>query len=462
MLLTTAVAAVALVVLRQRDHLLMVVPFIAFAVFAFAAPRAAALSLLPIGVLVPMVFEVGIPGNWVLPEVTASTATVCVVLVACSLGLRLLYGRLRLSVEHVPVAALGALILIGYLAPPVVVEWGHWSGSDRHFPGLLVCLVMLAVVMVTKPKPAHLLNVFIWSAVAVAVFAFVHGSDGGGRLRTVAYLSTCLGMLEGPAVVACLALARARRAARWLVPAAICFACVFASQSRAGILATAVGAVFVLVAGRPTLFRIALLSVAGAALGLVLKFGVGVGELLAPWRDESGIASSDVQRFEILQFSLRLITEHPLRGVGYGNLVQLIDYTPRYGERSGAHNDYLRIAAENGIPALVVFLVILYRAVRPHREGDLGAVRAVVVSSMVWISTEVNLPHPAWSAFFWISLACLLAARRSGEGEIKADHSADSGARARCSEFVRQATPAGEPVLIAGADLRKSDAMCRE
>ncbi|GAA1273569.1 hypothetical protein GCM10009677_28500 [Sphaerisporangium rubeum] len=435
--LCVALTGAALIVFAGHERLLVALPYIAYAVLAFASPRAASVALIPIGLLVPMVLELGFGGDLVYVELTAAAVTGCVIVLAVAVGARALLGGLRPTVEHLPIAALAVIVLAGYFAPPVAVaaQFSLRYAGGRHFPGLVVCLLMLAVVVMVRPRPVVVVHAFVWSAVAVALFALACGYQSGERLRTLTYLSTCLGVVDGPAVVACLALARTRRAVRWLVPAAVCLACVVASESRSGVLAVVVGAVFVLVTGRPPVVRLAVLAAPALVAVASVSWGVGFGELLTPWRNEASIISSDVQRWEVLDFSLRLIVEHPLRGVGYGNLVQLIDYAPRSGERSGAHNDYLRVAAENGIPALVLLLVILLRGVRPRRAGDAGVVRAVVVSSMAWIGTDLMLPHPAWSSYLWVCLACLLAMRT---------HRGESPAAVECRE--PRGSPAGRPV----------------
>lgn len=405
--------AAVLVLFGQHRYMPLAIPVAVFTVFAISSPRIATLSLLPLGMLISIAFEWGLAGELDVSQVTAAIVAVCVGIVAGGMALWWLSGRVHLTAEHIPVATLGALVLAGYLAPPVVVA--RWTAvnslvDSRHFPGLLVCLLMFSLAIVAAPKPAHVLHAFIWSSVAVAVFAFSRGLYGGNnRLYTEVYYSTWLGIIEGPAVVACVGLAYARRTMLWLAPAAICLSCVIASGARTGMLAALVGVMFVLATGRTGLRRLTLLYLCGAVAILVIWYGASVQDLLAPMRDGSSIDSSDVHRAGIMLSSLELIVENPLRGIGYGNLSQLIDIS--FGPRTGAHNDYIRLAAENGLPALALFLFVVIRGIWARRHGDLGVVRAVVVSCLVWIGTDVALPHPVISVHFWIPLACLLAVR---------------------------------------------------
>ncbi|MFI6598988.1 O-antigen ligase family protein [Nonomuraea sp. NPDC050536] len=410
---TACLAAIVLVMLGEYRFMSLAIPAALFAVFAIVRPRAAALSLLPLGMLISIAFEWGLAGQLDVSQVTAAVVTACVAIVAAGVSIRWLSGQFRLSMEHLLIGGLGALVLASYLAPPVTVaQWASVNSlvDSRHFPGLLVCLLTLAITLVVPPKPAHVLQLFVWSSVAVAVFAFSQGLYGSNdRLYTEVYYSTWLGIIEGPAVAVCIGLAYARRTALWLAPAAICLSCVIASGSRAGTLAAAVGVTFYLMTLRSGFWRMLLLFVLGASALLILWYGPSVEDLLAPLRDGSSINSSDLHRSGLLSSSLDLIAQHPLRGVGYGNLVQMIEIS--YGPRTGAHNDYIRLAAENGLPALALFLILVFLGVWPRQQGDLGVVRALVVSCLVWIGTDVALPHPVISVHFWIPLGCLLAAR---------------------------------------------------
>ena len=61
-----------------------------------------------------------------------------------------------------------------------------------------------------------------------------------------------------------------------------------------------------------------------------------------------------------------MVERHPLLGVGLGNFKPLVlEYeTGAFKEQSIAHNTYLEIAAELGIPALLLFLALLFSTYR--------------------------------------------------------------------------------------------------
>ena len=81
------------------------------------------------------------------------------------------------------------------------------------------------------------------------------------------------------------------------------------------------------------------------------------------------ISSFDIQegsnqgRLSNWQQALAIIKAHPL-GVGIGNYSLAVDPRAAYREPIYAHNAYFDIAAELGIPAAIVFVLILFSTFR--------------------------------------------------------------------------------------------------
>lgn len=72
--------------------------------------------------------------------------------------------------------------------------------------------------------------------------------------------------------------------------------------------------------------------------------------------------TSNSQRIEIWKKSLSSIIRHPLVGVGIGNFPIVLDQKIELSDAgSSAHNLYLHIAAEMGIPALILALYFIWR-----------------------------------------------------------------------------------------------------
>jgi O-antigen ligase len=79
---------------------------------------------------------------------------------------------------------------------------------------------------------------------------------------------------------------------------------------------------------------------------------------------DGGVEASTRQRLAVLRGGLQMVTEHPLAGVGLGAFKgQLPSYTETE-ESKIAHNTYLELAAELGLPALIAFLSLVVATLR--------------------------------------------------------------------------------------------------
>lgn len=75
--------------------------------------------------------------------------------------------------------------------------------------------------------------------------------------------------------------------------------------------------------------------------------------------EETGVRVSTESRLELLKSGLAMVAAHPFAGVGPGNFLQLSgDYNENVRRNQMAHNSFLEIAAELGLPALMVFLLL--------------------------------------------------------------------------------------------------------
>ncbi len=103
--------------------------------------------------------------------------------------------------------------------------------------------------------------------------------------------------------------------------------------------------------------------------------------------------TSNARRIEIWKDSLRSIIKHPLLGVGIGNFPVVVgEDLARAKAGSSAHNLYLNIAAEMGIPALIIalwFLWLLMQKIYSNfiaAKDSLGLIYyASALLSMAWV-----------------------------------------------------------------------------
>lgn len=155
-----------------------------------------------------------------------------------------------------------------------------------------------------------------------------------------------------------------------LIPFLLCFRGIMVTFSRGAYLAFAAGGL------AACFFRNKLLFIAAVAAGLLavanpvllpagIRFRMGQ-TVQGTFTDlstdelEQNLEASAAHRIDIWRGAIQMIKEHPWWGVGYGAFPGLL---PRYTTKPigyvDAHNSYLLIAAEMGIPTLLVFLLII-------------------------------------------------------------------------------------------------------
>lgn len=210
---------------------------------------------------------------------------------------------------------------------------------------------------------------------------------------------------------------------------ALLFLAVLFSRSRGGLLAAAAGlaATGALWLGGSRRRREAALAV-GVFLATAAALGAWIG--LEPVLERYETTGRDiVARTAVWRDTLKLIAERPLAGAGFGSFG---DVYPRVQTAhlafavDHAHNDYLQLAAELGVPAAAllvaswVFLTArgaraaLARSAttseRVESAGAVGGAAALLAHSFL----DFNLQLPANALVFAVLLG-MLAARRGGE-----------------------------------------------
>ena len=79
---------------------------------------------------------------------------------------------------------------------------------------------------------------------------------------------------------------------------------------------------------------------------------------------EVTLESSSLGRINIWKGGLRMVLANPLLGVGYGKFPERIGEYQSNAPGKDAHNSYLLIAAEMGIPTLVVYMMIVFKLLK--------------------------------------------------------------------------------------------------
>lgn len=196
------------------------------------------------------------------------------------------------------------------------------------------------------------------------------------------------------------------------------------AASRGGLLGLAAS---VLVAAWRARHRV---KVMGAAMALLVPLMIlspssPVGRLLNPTFSDQHSADS---RLILWSAGLKMVQASPILGVGVGNYKAALDRIQGPGYRvkfSVAHNTYIEIAAELGLPGLAVFLGIfvttlwgLERVRRAARRGGsplVGRAAEGIQVGLVGYAVAIVFVSAEYHKFFWLVVflsACLPALNR--------------------------------------------------
>jgi O-antigen ligase len=174
---------------------------------------------------------------------------------------------------------------------------------------------------------------------------------------------------------------KAHRRLRWigLGAAAALIVVVILTQSRGGFLGLAVVVVpsaVVLVRRRPRTAVAMAVVLAAGLFAAPASFWQRMGGLSkatsAETVGEMDPEGSAKQRFAVLETATRIIGDHPVLGVGLGGYPRAnAEYSPALGPRD-THNTYLNVAAETGIPGLLIFLALVGNVLWSARDTRPG------------------------------------------------------------------------------------------
>ena len=143
------------------------------------------------------------------------------------------------------------------------------------------------------------------------------------------------------------------------------------AASRGGFLGLLASSIFIIQTSRKRVRNLALLAAALLPLVLLAPSSPVVRFLHPNTGDQQAAAARKIAWVA----GMRMIEAHPIAGIGLGNFKPLMDQyaDPGTNFREIAHNTYIELAAELGIPGLLIFLFILISAYR-----TLGQVRKQV------------------------------------------------------------------------------------
>jgi O-antigen ligase len=283
-------------------------------------------------------------------------------------------GERQLFTAHPGITVMGALLLawmllsVGWAEDPAVAR----EEVMRYALNLSLLPIVYSAVR-RREHVAAVLGVYVAGAVLSALYAIAtrEAEDGYARISGLAGTANELASLLVTALLIAVGLMLAlRRApalrALCLGAAALCLVALFLTLSRAGLVALGgalVAAVFV--GGRRRLgVGLLALAIGLTALGY---YSFAASEQA---RERVTTIGSGTGRTDIWTVAWRMVDDDPLRGAGAGNFqTASIHYLLQPGailrdefivdKPQVAHNSYLHVLAELGVPGLVLFVGLL-------------------------------------------------------------------------------------------------------
>lgn len=293
--------------------------------------------------------------------------------------------------------------------------------------GMLVCGVRLLLTSLGHLRRFSMVMVVSLSISAVFALAQYYRNGGGpvsGTSQNAALMSADLFVASAFAIALAATAAASGERLTWILFASMNIVALAVSQARAAYLCF-LPVLFVGMFFYGRLQRFVLVAVLSAAL--VVPFLPGILNRMSATnlRDAStmGHAISIVS-------GIRMTLDKPILGVGSGNYVEeYLQYSndPRRVPRT-AHNSYLAVASETGLPGLgfflaiqaVAFAVLLRTRARCIQAGDsaglafvaaaaaslsafalVGCFHSLHLTKYLWVLIGLGLTQPAFSSSAW-------------------------------------------------------------
>jgi putative inorganic carbon (HCO3(-)) transporter len=359
-----------------------------------------------VSLLLFMVVYCARPEDWIpgLSVVPLAKMAGVLALLALMFSLRQLRPSLPREVIYL-ILLVGQLFVAASLSP-------IWRGGavqlTLNFAKVLLIVIVMSVALNTARRLRRLIFIQAASVAVIAAVAVWKGHLLLGRLEGTlgAYYSdpNDLALAIVISLPLCLALLFLSRGAfqrvAWALAILVMLYAVFSTGSRGGFVALIVtSAVFLwefAVRGRRR-YLLALAVLAGIVLWQSSSGGLLVGRLKGTFNQQEDTAASydsAEARRHIFWRSVEVTKEHPLFGVGSGNFQQIS------GSWNVTHNSFTEMSAEGGVPAFILYVLILWcgfknlratkRLARGRTESSVLA-RALLASLAGYVAGSVFL-----------------------------------------------------------------------
>ncbi|NOT35688.1 MAG: hypothetical protein HOP12_16225 [Candidatus Eisenbacteria bacterium] len=376
-----AISALAMLdyMMGQQSHRLIKLLFGAIGLGAIAGLPHFGLSLFP--VLLPLL---GLFPKLPIPGVNTLNALVLGVFFSFAL-IKVMRREpfLRGGWLHLPIAAFLVFCVFSIMRA-AAFPTGHTyqaapAGMSLFRSGMSFAVYFVAIAMLRGAKDrTHLVWGVVLGLAIETAFTFAYGRNLHGRATGTIGQANELGTFLAMFSVFALSLAFGARAwwqRGFALAVAVCGSIgVFMTVSRGAMMALAAAALLVAARSSRVFFVLLVVGVATNPFWMpeYVKERLSTTQTEDDESDDVTLDAGAQSRVNTWQTLMVLIQEHPLDGVGYDALG---DVLPQAGAALGlrvkdsSHNTYLRILAELGIFGMMVFLWFWWRCVRLCEAG---------------------------------------------------------------------------------------------
>src|SRR5581483_360378 len=276
------------------------------------------------------------------------------------------------------------------------------SGQGQNgFRGFILGLLLLSVAVSVHLPLRSLLTASSAYGVVAAVVTLA-GWRSGTRAAGVGLNPNYLGLVLAVGLVALLGETLRTRRPVWVLGFALTASALVKTGSRSALVSAAFGAAILLLSGRPLRVQaVALIAIPGLAFLVPTE---SVQSTLLPNRGALEQSYNSSLRMQAAVSALHAAIEHPLTGIGYANFPEYAAADQRLGIYMNTHNDYLRLAAETGVPGVGLLLTLLLlpigRRGRPLTQNERAATALIATYSvgLLFANTleSLQVTVPVW------------------------------------------------------------------
>jgi len=182
----------------------------------------------------------------------------------------------------------------------------------------------------------------------------------------------------------------------------------------------------------------------------------------------SGKLASSTNRYYLLKSGMKMIIAHPFVGIGQGNFKRMSKvYEPDLPMPYIAHNNYLQIGAELGLPALFFFMGIIfytYRSLFRLRrqlvdDPKFALLPTVMIVSLTGFMVTSLFLSAENTKFFWLLIFLTIALERVVREQTQLEAREAIDVEANGLEGVSELAGSAKNSAIAGATVAETKAL---